>query len=49
MVDQSNVLAVGALDGPWKDLAYAIAEGAADGILALLERPEPSTIRASAN
>ena len=49
MVDQSNVLAVGALDGPWKDLAYAIAEGAADGILALLERPESSTIRASAN
>lgn len=48
-VDQSNVLAPGALDGAWEDVAYAIAEGAADGILALLKRPEAAVARAAAN
>ncbi len=48
-VDQSNVLAPGALDGAWEDVAYAIAEGAADGILALLKRPEATVARSAAN
>lgn len=48
-VDQSNVLAVGALDGAWEDVAYAIAEGAADGILELLKRPEAAAARSAAN
>lgn len=47
-VDQSNVLAPGALDGAWEDVAYAIAEGAADGILALLKRPEAARARSTA-
>jgi len=48
-VDQSNVLAPGALDGAWEDVADAIAEGAADGILALLKRPEAAVARAAAD
>lgn len=48
-VDQSNVLALGTLDGAWEDVAYAIAEGAADGILALLKRPEAALVRPAAN
>lgn len=48
-IDQSNVLPVGALDGAWEDVAYAIAEGAVDGLLELLERPEAAAERAAAN
>lgn len=48
-VNQSNILALGALDGAWEDVAYAIADGAADGILALLKRPEAARVRSAAN
>ena len=37
-VDQSNKIPVGLLDGPWGSLAFVIAEGAAQGIKALLAR-----------
>lgn len=46
-VDQSNVITPGTLDGAWGDVAYAIAEGAVDGILALLKRPESGAAQAA--
>ena len=35
-VTQSNVVPVGTLDGSWGDLAHAVADGGADGVVALL-------------
>jgi len=35
-VDQSNRIRAGQLDGPWGDIAYAVAEGAAQGLSQLL-------------
>lgn len=37
-VRQSNLVPTGTLDGAWGDVAFAIAEGAADGILEALQR-----------
>ncbi len=48
-VKQSNVLTPGALEGAWEDIAYVIAEGAADGILALLKRPEAAAGRSASD
>ncbi len=41
-VSQSNIVPAGTLDGPWGEVAYAIADGAAEGLLALLRAPEAS-------
>ena len=35
-VTQSNVVPLGTLDGSWGDLAHAVADGAADGVVTLL-------------
>jgi hypothetical protein len=37
-VSQSNAVPAGSLDGSWGDIAYAVANAAAGGILALLDR-----------
>jgi len=37
-VSQENAVAAGSLDGAWGSVAYAVAEAAAGGILALLDR-----------
>ena len=37
-ISQANSIPAGALDGPWGDIAFAIASGAAEGILTLLDR-----------
>ena len=37
VVSQSNTVPPGALDGPWGELAEAVADGGADGVRALLE------------
>ena len=39
-VGQSNVVPKGTLDGSWGEIAFAIADGAAEGLLALLRAPE---------
>ncbi len=39
-VDQSNTVPLGVVDGPWRDIAFAIADGAAEGLAALLITPE---------
>ncbi len=39
-VRQSNVVPAGTLDGAWTDVAFAIAEGAADGVLEALQRAD---------
>jgi hypothetical protein len=36
-INQANTVPAGALDGPWGDIAFAIASGAAEGILTLLD------------
>ena len=35
-VTQSNVVPVGALDGPWGNIAHAVADGGAEGVVVLL-------------
>ena len=40
IVSQSNIVPAGSLDGPWGEIAYAIADGAAEGLLTLLRAPE---------
>jgi hypothetical protein len=42
-VKQENAVAAGSLDGPWGAVAYAVAEAAADGIIALLDRAKASS------
>jgi hypothetical protein len=37
-VSQENAVPAGSLDGPWGDVAYAVAMAAAPGIAALVER-----------
>ncbi len=37
-ITQGNRVAAGALDGPWGDIAFAVAEGGAAGVAELLER-----------
>ena len=37
-INQANNIPAGALDGPWGDIAFAIATGATEGIVALLDR-----------
>jgi hypothetical protein len=37
-VDQENAVPAGSLDGPWGDIAYAVASAAAPGVAALIER-----------
>ncbi len=39
-VNQSNTLPAGSLDGPWGEVAVAIADGAAEGLAALLLLPD---------
>ena len=41
VVSQSNTVPPGALDGPWGELAEAVADGGADGVRALLEAAAP--------
>lgn len=41
VVSQSNTVPPGALDGPWGELAEAVAAGGADGVRALLEAAAP--------
>lgn len=43
-VNQSNVVSSGTLDGPWGEIAYAVADGAAEGLLALLRTPEATEV-----
>lgn len=42
-VNQQNAVPAGSLDGPWGDLAYAIAGAAAPGIAELIERAKTAT------
>ena len=37
LIDQSNPVATGSLSGHWGELAYAAAQGAADGVIPLLQ------------
>jgi hypothetical protein len=37
-VSQENAVPAGSLDGPWGDVAYAVATAATPGVLALIER-----------
>lgn len=37
-INQANNVPAGALDGPWGEIAFAIATGAAEGIVSLLDR-----------
>lgn len=39
-IEQANDIPKGTLDGPWGDLAYIIAQGAAEGIVDLLRKTE---------
>jgi hypothetical protein len=41
-VAQANDVPAGTLDGPWGDIAYAIADAAADGIASLVAKTMPS-------
>jgi len=45
VIDQANEIAKGSLDGPWADIAHAVAEAAAEGIAALIGRMR-ATLRA---
>lgn len=40
VIDQANDIPKGTLDGPWGDIAFMIAEGAAEGIVDLLRKTE---------
>lgn len=37
-VDQQNAVPAGSLDGPWGDIAFAVASAAAPGVAALIEK-----------
>lgn len=37
VISQENLVPTGRLDGPWRDLALAMADGASEGLLALID------------
>jgi hypothetical protein len=37
-IDQQNAVPAGSLDGPWGDVAFAVANAAAPGVVALIEK-----------
>ncbi len=43
-VNQENVVPAGSLDGNWGDIAYAVANAAAPGVVALIERAKAAAI-----
>ncbi|HEX7970310.1 MAG TPA: hypothetical protein VF502_18955, partial [Stellaceae bacterium] len=43
-IDQENAVPAGSLDGAWGDIAYAVANAAAPGVLALIERAKAAAI-----
>lgn len=43
-INQENAVPAGSLDGAWGDIAYAVANAAAPGVLALIERAKAAAI-----
>jgi hypothetical protein len=46
-VDQQNAVPAGSLDGPWGDIAFAVASAAAPGVAALIEKAKAVAAGAS--
>ena len=46
-IDQQNAVPAGSLDGPWGDIAFAVASAAAPGVAALIEKAK--TVAAGAS
>lgn len=46
-VDQQNAVPAGSLDGPWGDIAFAVARAAAPGVVALIEKAKTAGAGAS--
>ncbi len=46
-IDQQNAVPAGSLDGPWGDIAFAVASAAAPGVAALIEKAKAAASGAS--
>jgi hypothetical protein len=46
-IDQQNAVPAGSLDGPWGDIAFAVARAAAPGVVALIEKAKTAGAGAS--
>jgi hypothetical protein len=46
-IDQQNAVPAGSLDGPWGDIAFAVASAAAPGVAALIEKAKAAASDAS--